>query len=57
MEEEVLKTMDITVILLASIEVPLDQDEQDIRNEVRDQITRGLRFTDTYFDIEEIIIE
>ena len=50
--EPELKRMDITVILFTSIDVPLDQDEQEIRNEVRDQINRGLRFSDTYFDIE-----
>lgn len=55
MEPEELKTVDITVMLTMSTEVPIDQNMDELRQEVRDQLARSIQHTD--FDIEEILIE
>ena len=55
MEPEKLKTVDITVMLTMSTEVPVDQNMDELRQEVRDQLVRSIQHTD--FDIEEILIE
>jgi len=55
MEPEELKTVDITVMLTMSTKVPIDQNMDDLKQEVRDQLARSIQHTD--FDIEEILIE
>lgn len=55
MEPEELKTVDITVMLTMSTEVPIDQNMDELEQEVRDQVFIALNDTD--FDIEEILIE
>ena len=55
MEEVELKTVDITVMLTMSADVPVQQNMEILRQEVRDQLARSIQHTD--FDIEEILIE
>lgn len=50
-----LKSIEVEVVLLMDTLVPVDQDEDELKQEIIDQVELSLRFTDFY--IGEILIK